>query len=365
MTTHSIKAAALNTGRDFHLLDHIAPLADLLQIPLITTEEKNFALAQTYYPHVEAEYDPDLEFRLASLAARFDALFECKYWIPQLKTLFHGIHNKNMRLIFCPHGQSDKGMTGAPLLAPYGEQDAVLLYGELLIQMLKDLEVWPAICNYAIVGNYRLAHYLHYKKFYDKLIEKEIFSQLPQQQTLLYAPTWQDANQSTSFFYGTPKLFSELPPHWNLIVKVHPRLEEKDPARFYFLSQLAEKRNNALIISEFPPIYPLLNKADLFLGDFSSVGYDFLYFQKPMFFLPHPSLPQGRLQNCGLNIPKDTPIFPFIEKNMNHNFKEKQEKLYRLAFGTNLSRELIKKSILTLMNPHYPRNGDWYKNAKF
>ena len=126
MTTHSIRAAALSTGRDFHLLDHIAPLADLLQIPLITTDEKNLQLAQKYYPHIHVEYDTDLEFKLASLAQRFDALFECKYWIPQLKALFKGLHNKDMQLIFCPHGQSDKGMR-EPLLAPYAQQDAVLL----------------------------------------------------------------------------------------------------------------------------------------------------------------------------------------------------------------------------------------------
>jgi len=348
MTTHSIRAAALSTGNDFHLLDHIAPLADLLQIPLITTEEKNFKLAQNYYPHVQVEYDTDLEFKLASLAERFEALFECKYWIPQLKTLFRGIHNKEMQLIFCPHGQSDKGR-GAPLLAPYAEQDAVLIYGDLLIEMLKELDVWPAISKYAMIGNYRLFHYLHYKQFYDALAEKEFFSRLPKQRTLLYAPTWQDADQSTSFFQGIPKLFSELPSDWNLIVKAHPRLEEKDPARFYFLSQLAVKRKNSLIITEFPPVYPLLAKADVFLGDFSSVGYDFLFFQRPMFFFSHPSVPSGRLQTCGQILPPDVSIFPFIEQNIHSDFTKKQKELYELAFGKDLSQEIVRESILKLL----------------
>lgn len=348
MTTHSIRAAAVSSGNDFHLLDHIAPLADLLKIPLITSEEKNFNLALHYYPHVSVEYEPNLEFQIASLALRFDALFECKYWLPQLKFLFEKVHKKDMRLIFCPHGQSDKGF-GKPLLAPYGTQDAVLLYGDLLIEMLKELKVWPSISNYAMLGNYRRAHYLRYQAFYDELTEKEIFSQLPKQRTLLYAPTWQDADSSTSFFYGLPKLFSNLPTDWNLIVKVHPRLEEKDPARFYSLLQLAEKHKNALIVSEFPPIYPLLAKADAFLGDFSSVGYDFLTFIRPMFFFPHPSLTPSRLHSCGLILPHDSAIFPFIEQNMNGIFAEKQKELSQLAFGTVRSEESVRNSIINLI----------------
>ena len=77
MTTPSI--AALNTGSDDHLLDHIAPMADLLQIPLILSEERNFQLAKIYYPHVHAELREDLEFSIKELAERFDALIECKY----------------------------------------------------------------------------------------------------------------------------------------------------------------------------------------------------------------------------------------------------------------------------------------------
>ena len=126
-----MRCAAVNSGPDFHLLDHIAPLAHLMNMPLLLTEEKNFELARRYYPQVDAQYHPDLEHRLSFLAEQFDALFECKYWAPHLKRLFRDLYRKDMRLVFCPHGQSDKGYA-APLLSLYSTQDLVLLYGELL-----------------------------------------------------------------------------------------------------------------------------------------------------------------------------------------------------------------------------------------
>ena len=52
---------------------------------------------------------PDLEFKLSAIAEQFDVLFECKYWAPHLKLLFQQLYNKKMQLVFCPHGQSDKG----------------------------------------------------------------------------------------------------------------------------------------------------------------------------------------------------------------------------------------------------------------
>ena len=40
-----MRCAAFNTGSDFHLLDHIAPLAAIMEMPLITVEEQNYELA--------------------------------------------------------------------------------------------------------------------------------------------------------------------------------------------------------------------------------------------------------------------------------------------------------------------------------
>ncbi|HSX10516.1 MAG TPA: CDP-glycerol glycerophosphotransferase family protein [Chlamydiales bacterium] len=332
-----MRCAAFNTGTEFHMLDHIAPLAELMQMPLITTEEQNTDLARRYYPQVEVRYLPDLEFRLGEIAEQFDALFECKFWGADLKSLFHHLYRKEMRLIFCPHGQSDKGIHS---LAQYPLQDIVLIYGDLMIEMLKDLKL--SISNYALVGNYRLQFYRKYQSFYDQLAEEEIFSKLHRnKRTLLYAPTWKDGNQSTSFFNYGPSILSQLPDDWNLIIKLHPLLEQRDPAHFYSIAALADRKPNALLVNEFPPVYPLLSRADAYLGDFSSVGYDYLAFQRPLFFLPTPH--PGRLHACGHTIDPATNIYTQLDRDCD---REKQKKLYHFAFGKEiLARDAIRKVI--------------------
>lgn len=325
MTTPSI--AALNTGPDTHLLDHIAPLAWHIDAPLIVTEEKNEILAKKYYPHVQTRRIEDLEFHLKELTG-FDALIECKYWAPHLKELFKRLHGKNIELIFCPHGQSDKGYRSS-LLAPYAQQDGVLLYGELLIEMLKELKVWPEIRRFARIGDFRLAHFFQHQDFYDDIVEREVFSYLPsKRKTLLYAPTWNDADGSSSFFERGPSLIEELPREWNLIVKIHPLLKQREPAHYERILALFEKKQNVLLLEDIPLIHPILKRVDAYLGDASSVGYDFLYFQRPMFFF---SKYPGRLEGAGSVIPPGAPVFPWIEEHPIPKRAEQKE-LYAKTF---------------------------------
>jgi hypothetical protein len=340
-----MRCAAFNTGTEFHMLDHIAPLAELMQMPLIVTEELNDQLARHYYPQVQTRLIPDLEFRLGEIAEQFDALFECKFWGTDLKALFQHLYKKEMRLIFCPHGQSDKGLHS---LAQYPLQDIVLLYGGLLKEMLQNLQL--PIRNSATVGNYRLQFYRKHQSFYDNLADQEIFSKLnPKNRTLLYAPTWKDGANSTSFFDHCPNVLSQLPSDWNLIIKLHPLLEQRDPAHFYSIAALADKNANALLINEFPPVYPILARVDAYLGDFSSVGYDFLAFQRPLFFLP--TTQTGKLHSCGRMIDPTANIYAQLDKP--NDDKEKQRKLYEWAFGEN---QKVQENILRALKQRALQN---------
>ena len=339
-----MRFCGVNTGTEFHLLDHIAPLSAILKMPLIVTEEKNYALAKKYYPQVETRFIPDLEFNLSYLAKNFDALFECRYWYPHLKTLFQTLYGKSMRLVFCPHGQSDKGYQH-PTLAPYADQDAVLLYGDLLIEMLKELQVYPSIQNACVTGNYRAYFYekqgAFYKPFIDALnLEKK-------NKTLLYAPTWKDSDRSTSFFEKGRQVIDTLPKDWNLIVRVHPLLEQRDPGRYYSIAALVDKKPNARLIGEFPPVYPMLQKVDAYLGDASSVGYDFLYFQKPMFLFPDDR--KKRLTTCAKIIDSKKEIYSQLD--LSNPYKEKQKALYQYAFGAPVDEESLRKTILKSISP--------------
>jgi hypothetical protein len=316
--------AAIHSGSGLHLLDHIAPLAHVLKAPLFIEEEKILEMAQRYYPQIALHsFNP---LQLEPLLS-FDVLFNCQKWQPHFQSLLRDLYQKEMRLVYCPHGQSDKQ---APYLS-YGTQDAVLVYGKLQLDMLKKLKQHPKI--WSILGNYRLNFYQTHKTFYDHLAHIEIFSKLnPENPTLLYAPTWADIEQGSSFFEWAPALFDELPSSWNLLVKVHPLLEQQKPAHYYKIITQLEKKTNAVLIDYFPPIYPILSKIDAYLGDTSSIGYDCLAFDMPLFFLDVPSLKQGFLHKCGSLISDKKNIYRQIEQDKK-KYSIKKQTLYKKAFS--------------------------------
>lgn len=317
--------AALNTSSESLYIDHISPLASLLDIPLIINDERNAALTAKYYPEVKMRYWPDLEFRIQELSKEFDTLIGCDYWHPARKNDFR-------KLIFCPHGQSDKGYNH-PSLAPYALQEHVLIYGDLMRQMLVELKLWNQIPKVSVIGNFRLAYYQKHRDRLLQMAREEIFSKLIKtNRTLLYAPTWKDRDGASTFFDLGEKIAKETPADWNLIIKVHPLLPERDPGLYYRLSLLEEKRPNVVLVDQFPLVYPILECIDAYLGDYSSIGYDVLAFQKPMFFFKQPHLSPARLHCCGEILDSMKNLFSAAKQNVSH-FKEAQAELYQKAFA--------------------------------
>lgn len=329
------KSCAFNTTHMKSFIDHITPLASLLNIPLIVSDEKNAILTHHYYPEVKVRFWPDLEFRLKEVVEEFDVLFDCDYWAYNQKNIFQLHTKKQMRLIFCPHGQSDKGYNSS-FLAPYAYQETVLLYGNLMKEMLIDLLLWDTIPNHAFIGNFRYRYYLKNRERLLKTTHAEIFSRMNiSNPTLLFAPTWNDYEGSGTFFEFAERLLNELPSDWNLVIKVHPDLAYHDPALFYRLSFIEEKRPNFMFVDNFPLIYPILELIDVYLGDYSSIGYDFLVFQKPMFFLEKPHLRNAKLHGCGIVLDPTENFYKSIERHLSkpHQFKDAQKALYQRAFA--------------------------------
>jgi len=348
------KVAATNYGNALHLLDHIAPIAYILDIPLFVDDERNYELLKKYYPQTKSHLKEPLT--LAFLSKNFDALVSCNYWYPEDKLAFINFNNKDMKLVFCPHGNSDKGYINKVNMQSFAMQDSVMLYGNHMIDLLKNLAVYEQLKEHSIIGNLRLSFYKKHKTFYDEIIKDEILSSLnSQNKTILYAPTWKDIENSSSFFEIFSKIIKNVPSHYNLIIKLHPSIEDRNPTEFY---QLYEENlpSNIKILQEFPLIYPLLNKIDMYIGDFSSVGYDFLYFNKPMFFIDHQNRnsandPSLSLYKCGIQIDKKywNDIFSFIDNNLSTKFSQIQAKTYRYAFGKEKELSEIKKIISPIL----------------
>ncbi len=347
-----MKIAVVNSDSDSLVLDHLAPIAYILNVPFLIKTEDSFNLCQKYYPQVNSKLVEELPI---DYLANYDVLFEANFWHPDFFNIFQSFFNKKIKLIFTPHGHSDKGYINTIAIKSYMTQSGVLIYGDNLLEMLKYHKVLDKT-KYALIGNLRLEYYLKNKKFYDDLIDLKIFSKLKKKnKTILYAPTWKDKENSTSFFEIFPKIIKNIPDNYNLIIKPHPLLEKKHPELFYSTIKNFQ-HPNLLFLENCPIIYPLLNVCDFYLGDFSSVGYDFLYFQKPMFFIDiqQRSLKNNslKLHKCGISIPKKSwnNIFKFIENNTTNNYQNIQKKTYNTTFAKNLSIENIKKNILKLIS---------------
>ncbi|MBN1915134.1 MAG: CDP-glycerol glycerophosphotransferase family protein [Parachlamydiales bacterium] len=365
MFVFNTRSAALQTGKCNNLFDHLVPLAYLMNSPLIVNDRSNASFVQKFYPQVPSYYIPDLSLNF--LLDHFEVIYECQARSHPLHRMARDFYQKTLRTVFAPHGNSDKGFSAPKnFFYHFTKNDITLIYGNHMIDALKHLGYWDHIKNPVVIGNYRYLFYQELQSFYDALAEKEIFSRLPKKnKTILYAPTWKDVENSTSFFREGKKIIDDLPDQYNLIIKVHPNLENRDPHLFYPLAGYIEKKKkkNLLLIETFPVVFPILSKVDIYLGDFSSVGYDMLLFKKPMFFLDIHHRPKTHkslfLHKCGITIPLSLKgnIFSFMEKNLDcwpKDFEEIQETTYRYAFSEISSFKEAQKNILTTLSSDTP-----------
>jgi teichoic acid glycerol-phosphate primase len=358
MTAQS-RAAGLIYDPHVHHLDHLGPLCALMGIPLLVTEKKIEELALKYYPNltvVLCDYMTLSEW----VVSHFEILF---YSMP--RDLFDEIFffaqkllQKKVHTIWCPHGNSDKGAQIFYMEA-LKKEEAALLYGKQMIDYFQRKNVYDQLKGHVLVGNYRHAFYLENKAYYDALAEREIQRKLPKaEKTLLYAPTWQDYESSTSFFDAASPLIEKLPSRHNLIIKLHPNLVLQEEFKVEALIDKYSGRDNVLFLTEFTPVYPILQLADIYIGDMSSIGYDFLTFNRPMFFLNQNARDAQNdaglyLFRCGIEIPLED--YPSIHKMIDNyfkfelrNFAEIRKEVYDYAFGHPKPLQGLKKGIAHL-----------------
>lgn len=350
-----LQAAGLIYGPQMHHLDHIAVLCILMDVPLIVTEPTLEEIAQKYYPQLVVfcfDY-PEIGEKVVR---EYDVIFSSlpRDLFDQIFFVAENMQRKKLISIWCPHGNSDKGHMSY-FMEGLCKEKIALVYGQKMIDFLIEKKVYSQLYATVVMGNFRYHFYKECAPFYDKLIQKEIASKLTaNNRTLFYAPTWEDAENSCSLFHALPELIETIPEHWNLIVKPHPNTLEK-PQKLEALIHQTEKRPNILFLKTFPPIYPLLNFVDAYLGDMSSIGYDFLTFKKPLFFLNQnkrdPKTDKGLyLYQCGPSIePDDYPlIFSKIEARFSSKekpFQKISEEVYSYVFGTEKNPKELRTTI--------------------
>lgn len=351
-----LRSAGLLYGPEAHHLDHLAVICALMQVPLLVTDEEIAREAIAYYPGLQVvQIDP---INLPNYAIEhFEVLF---YSIPRLifEEIFffaQQMRGKKIHTIWCPHGNSDKGYHSIFMEALELEEIA-LIYGSRMLQFLIQKGVFHQFKAHVITGNLRYGFYRKNKQFYDTLVEREIGRKLePALKTLLYAPTWQDREHSSSFFDATPHLIGNLPENCNLIIKLHPNLLHQGESALERLLIRYEEHPHVLFLSRFPPIYPLLNLVDVYIGDMSSIGYDFLPFNKPMFFLNQNNRnsatdPGLYLFRCGVEVQKESypHFYSLMQKHLSSDttqFTPIRKLVYDETFGKEKNWEDLRHEI--------------------
>jgi len=344
-------AAGLIYGPHPHHLDHLAVLCIFLDIPLIVTEPEIEKQASRYYPQL-VTFCMDSLGLAEQVVRSYQVIFSSlpKDLFDQIFFVAENLLKKKLLNIWVPHGNSDKGHASY-FMEGLQKEKIALVYGQKMVDFFIEKKVYSQLYAAIVLGNYRYTFYQEHKAFYDQLVQNEILKKLPQaKKTVLYAPTWDDAEQSSSLKDAWSHLLKGLPDNWNLLLKLHPNQLQK-PHEVEKVLHEAEGKNNVHIIQEFPPIYPLLNAVDIYLGDMSSVGYDFLTFKKPMFFLNQNKRDlkndQGLfLFRCGVSIdPEDySSIFSLMQEDQSR-FQKIQEEVYSYVFGDERKKEEIKHQI--------------------
>jgi hypothetical protein len=351
-SSKQIIGAALNPMGYTHFTDHLAAVAVTMQIPLIFTDINHFEQSQRLYPNLKVELHDWQAFTPSYIVEHYDVLYVSEMWDrKQLRSKFEQSEKdfkKNLRIVHCPHGFSDKGYWFERCL----EQDITLAYGKNMLDLIVSRRPEASLPNYVITGNLRHRYYMEHREAFDKVTYTDVFSRFAKQQpTILYAPTWRDSEDSTSFFQAAEAILSGLPKHYNLIVKLHPNLEHDHDhmVDVYEIISKYENEPNVVMLTEFPLIYPLAAKCDIYIGDRSAVGYDWLTFKKPMFFL-HRGQGQPYLSRCGVVIEENNFefIYDVIEQSLpsDHHFKDIRDEVYNYTFGSERSFETVKQEVL-------------------
>ncbi len=327
---------AIHTGGP-HYLDHLGVLSILLNLQLLVTEEETFQAARQYYPALSVELIPLKDLTLHYMAYHFDVIFESgHYWAAELLPLFDLLFHKKMRIVYCPHGNSDKRSLHRMV------KDISLVYGNHMVDHLR--QTGESLNEYIFTGNYRFFYYLKNKNFYDFLLMQQVGRKVDQdKKAIFYAPSWSDQESSLSFLTKSERIIEEVGTFYNIIIRFHPFFNEIYPGCIEQLLDKYEDTKGVIFLNEFPCIYPILNYVDGYLGDFSSIGYDFLSFDKPLYFI---NRYKGALYKVGTVLSWDHHLGKSIYSHKETPFLKRSKKiLYENVFGEEKKEEEIVKKI--------------------
>ncbi|MCC5832662.1 MAG: CDP-glycerol glycerophosphotransferase family protein [Chlamydiales bacterium] len=335
-----MKAVGIIPGYRPSLIDHLVPLCSLMDAPVMTTSQSIADLIALYYPDIEVILAQPDDGILDKDLKGYDLFIYTHFYRQGNGCFFFDEYYTRLkpRSLMSLHGNPDKFLD-IFWLEKLIDEDILLAYGPQLVELIEQKKIpkKPIVC-----GNYRFEYFKAHEAFFD---ERLPFSK--EKTTLLYAPTWGSVNRKielrkyyTSFFDNYRELFETLPSDFQLIVKLHPFLSS---LMYDEIQQIKADYSHIQFLGDCPLIYPLLKQVDYYIGDYSSIGYDFLAFDRPLFFLG--PLKKTPLHDCGLTI-QNQPIYETIREAPD-SFGEKRKALYKQVYGERKTLSELKQCVLT------------------
>ena len=267
MNTH---CAGLIFDDSVHYIDHLAPFCAQMGWPLLVCDESIVELCHRFYPMTTVIPTNFSQLQLPPCVVSCSSK-------PALHLALGPLSTWNGRLIWLPHGWSDKGWK-VPFFEALQGEDLLLTYGERMRQVLREKQIQISQVS---IGNFRCQFYQTHSSFYKELMDKAV----KPGEFFLYAPTWDDAEQNSNFWSVFESLVHAVPADAHLVIKTHPNTQKRFPAKLERCRGIADSLPNVSFLDDFPPIYPILERCKVYIGDMSSIGYDALYRGLPLFFL--------------------------------------------------------------------------------
>ena len=196
-----------------------------------------------------------------------------------------GLQRAKTRLVQIFHGMSDKPFTYE---RDFSDYDLCLCVGQRQLD--------------------RLLKYAHNRTIRWSLVGYPKFDAVPRiaepvgkgRRTVIYCPTWRKGGiSSLERFLDSPSTIARLTERYYLIVKPHPNLF--NPERPFFDQSIVDRLQTVpgITLVRAGNALPWFARAEIFIGDVSAAGYEWLYFGRPMIFLnPQPGVlaPSGDVE---------------------------------------------------------------------
>jgi teichoic acid glycerol-phosphate primase len=312
-------ALALLPGARTSFLDHLIPLCHLWQIPLLCTDPWVYTCAQVFYPPTQIILAGCDNFQqILSNYQTFVSVEPCR------------LHRKALQFgefLFKGEGTTIVGFHGNPAkfreeywIERYAHEDVVLIYGEYLADYFKEKRVWERLKKKVVIGNLRKRYYEKHKPFFDAVAKPHLFP-TDERKTVLWAPTWSYPEWSDPL----DSLLEKIPSDFQVLIKFHPFMFHLFPEKVSLFKEKYAQKQALLFLDEIPLIYPLLERADIYVGDYSSVAYDFLSFNRPLFLLAEKEYSWATT----VKNPQDL----FSAFNKKDTLSEAREHAYRYVYG--------------------------------